>query len=272
MTMTTPTAPRSPGLCGRDRAGCLQRRGRLDGADDRSDDRPDDRRVDGPLHGAVDRGHRPDAAQRDADPAGRRRDLPEPALPGLVREVHRGLPEHQVRLPVDRLRRRDQGDHRADRRLRRLRRPDEGRGDRGPAGRQQDAPHPDRPRCRRRHLQRLRASTSSSSTARTSPASSSATITKWNDPKIAANNAGATLPDKAILVVHRSDGSGTTNAFTSYLDTVSPDWHTEGRQGQGSQVAGRPGRGRQRRRRRRRSSRPKARSATSSCSTRPRPS
>ena len=46
-------------------------------------------------------------------------------------------------------------------------------------------------------------------------------------PKIVANNAGATLPDQAILVVHRSDGSGTTNAFTTYLDTVSPDWHTK---------------------------------------------
>jgi phosphate transport system substrate-binding protein len=51
-------------------------------------------------------------------------------------------------------------------------------------------------------------------------------IKKWNDPAIAANNSGATLPDKAILVVHRSDASGTTNAFTTYLDTVSPDWHT----------------------------------------------
>ena len=53
------------------------------------------------------------------------------------------------------------------------------------------------------------------------------TITKWNDPKIAANNAGVTLPDKAIAVVHRSDGSGTTNAFTTYLDTVSPEWHSK---------------------------------------------
>jgi phosphate transport system substrate-binding protein len=52
-------------------------------------------------------------------------------------------------------------------------------------------------------------------------------IKKWNDPKIAANNPGATLPDKDILVVHRSDGSGTTNAFTTYLDTVSPDWHSK---------------------------------------------
>jgi phosphate transport system substrate-binding protein len=50
-------------------------------------------------------------------------------------------------------------------------------------------------------------------------------ITKWNDPAIAANNAGVTLPDTAIAVVHRSDGSGTTNAFTTYLDTVDPTWH-----------------------------------------------
>ena len=53
------------------------------------------------------------------------------------------------------------------------------------------------------------------------------TITKWNDPKIAANNPGVTLPDVAVNVAHRSDGSGTTNAFTTYLDTVSPDWHTK---------------------------------------------
>jgi phosphate transport system substrate-binding protein len=51
------------------------------------------------------------------------------------------------------------------------------------------------------------------------------TITKWNDPAIVANNPGVTLPDLDILVVHRSDGSGTTNAFTSYLDTVDPTWH-----------------------------------------------
>lgn len=51
------------------------------------------------------------------------------------------------------------------------------------------------------------------------------TITKWNDPAIAANNPGVTLPDQAIRVVHRSDGSGTTNAFTTYLDTVSSEWH-----------------------------------------------
>jgi phosphate transport system substrate-binding protein len=49
-------------------------------------------------------------------------------------------------------------------------------------------------------------------------------ITKWNDPAIAALNSGATLPSTDIVVVHRSDGSGTTNAFTAYLSAVSPEW------------------------------------------------
>lgn len=49
-------------------------------------------------------------------------------------------------------------------------------------------------------------------------------ITKWNDPRIAALNAGVTLPAKNILVVHRSDGSGTTYVFTDYLAAVSPSW------------------------------------------------
>jgi phosphate transport system substrate-binding protein len=49
-------------------------------------------------------------------------------------------------------------------------------------------------------------------------------IKKWNDPKIAALNAGAKLPDNDIVVVHRSDGSGTTYIFTDYLSKVSPEW------------------------------------------------
>ena len=49
-------------------------------------------------------------------------------------------------------------------------------------------------------------------------------ITKWNDPKIAALNRGAKLPDLPIVVVHRSDGSGTTFIFTDYLSAVSPAW------------------------------------------------
>ncbi|HNV74419.1 MAG TPA: phosphate ABC transporter substrate-binding protein PstS [Gemmatimonadaceae bacterium] len=49
-------------------------------------------------------------------------------------------------------------------------------------------------------------------------------VTKWNDPRIAAENAGVALPAKDILVVHRSDGSGTTYIFTDYLTTVSKAW------------------------------------------------
>ncbi len=51
-------------------------------------------------------------------------------------------------------------------------------------------------------------------------------ITKWNDPAIAALNGGVVLPSADIVVVHRSDGSGTTNAFTAYLSAVSPEWST----------------------------------------------
>ena len=53
------------------------------------------------------------------------------------------------------------------------------------------------------------------------------TITKWNDPAITALNTGVTLPDEDIVTVHRSDGSGTTNIFTNYLDKVSTDWHSQ---------------------------------------------
>ena len=49
-------------------------------------------------------------------------------------------------------------------------------------------------------------------------------ITKWNDKAIAAINSGAKLPSTDILVVHRSDGSGTTYIFTDYLSSVSADW------------------------------------------------
>ena len=49
-------------------------------------------------------------------------------------------------------------------------------------------------------------------------------ITKWNDPKIAALNSGVSLPDLAIIPVHRSEGSGTTFIFTDYLSTVNPVW------------------------------------------------
>ncbi|WP_313900666.1 phosphate ABC transporter substrate-binding protein PstS [Edaphobacter flagellatus] len=49
-------------------------------------------------------------------------------------------------------------------------------------------------------------------------------ITKWNDPRIAKDNPGVTLPDKPVLPVYRSEGSGTTFIFTDYLSKVSPEW------------------------------------------------
>jgi phosphate transport system substrate-binding protein len=52
-------------------------------------------------------------------------------------------------------------------------------------------------------------------------------ITKWNDDAIKKLNPGITLPDKEILVIHRSDGSGTTYIFVEYLSKVSSDWKTK---------------------------------------------
>lgn len=53
----------------------------------------------------------------------------------------------------------------------------------------------------------------------------SAKITTWNDPAIAADNPGATLPSTPIVVAHRSDGSGTTSSFTNYLKAAGgSDW------------------------------------------------
>ncbi len=49
-------------------------------------------------------------------------------------------------------------------------------------------------------------------------------ITQWNDPAIAADNPGLTLPDRPIQVVYRSDGSGTTEIFTKHLSAISEEW------------------------------------------------
>ena len=49
-------------------------------------------------------------------------------------------------------------------------------------------------------------------------------VTRWNDPRIVALNAGVKLPDRKITVVHRSDGSGTTFNFVNYLSKVSGEW------------------------------------------------
>lgn len=52
-------------------------------------------------------------------------------------------------------------------------------------------------------------------------------ISNWNDKSIAADNPGVKLPDKSIIVVHRSDGSGTNYIFTDYLSKVSDDWKSQ---------------------------------------------
>jgi phosphate transport system substrate-binding protein len=49
-------------------------------------------------------------------------------------------------------------------------------------------------------------------------------IKRWNDPAIAAVNPGMTLPDQAVTIVHRSDGSGTTFNWVNYLSKISPEW------------------------------------------------
>jgi phosphate transport system substrate-binding protein len=53
------------------------------------------------------------------------------------------------------------------------------------------------------------------------------TVKMWNDPAITATNSGVTLPAQAIVVVHRSDGSGTTGILSHYLAAVSPTWNTK---------------------------------------------
>jgi phosphate transport system substrate-binding protein len=59
-------------------------------------------------------------------------------------------------------------------------------------------------------------------------------ITKWNDPAIAAINKGVKLPATPVVIAHRSDGSGTSNIFTTYLAKVSNEWNTK--VGKGSAV------------------------------------
>jgi len=59
-------------------------------------------------------------------------------------------------------------------------------------------------------------------------------ITKWNDLRITSINQGKKLPDEAIFVIHRSDGSGTTNIYSGYLSKVSETWKSK--VGQGTSV------------------------------------
>ena len=52
-------------------------------------------------------------------------------------------------------------------------------------------------------------------------------ITNWNDPALAADNSGVSLPNQPITVVHRSDGSGTTYIFTDYLSSTNAEWKSK---------------------------------------------
>ena len=63
-------------------------------------------------------------------------------------------------------------------------------------------------------------------------------IKKWDDPAIKKLNPDSKLPNQAIAVVHRSDGSGTTFNFTNYLSEVSPDW--KAKVGANTRCSGRP--------------------------------
>ena len=59
-------------------------------------------------------------------------------------------------------------------------------------------------------------------------------ITSWQDPAIMKDNPGVKLPNTKVVIVHRADSSGTTNAFTTYLSAVSPEW--KDKVGKGTQV------------------------------------
>ncbi|MDR7463731.1 MAG: phosphate ABC transporter substrate-binding protein PstS, partial [Armatimonadota bacterium] len=59
-------------------------------------------------------------------------------------------------------------------------------------------------------------------------------ITRWNDPRLARANPGVKLPAAEVVVVHRSDGSGTTAIWVNYLSKVSPEW--KARVGEGTSV------------------------------------
>ncbi|HZS33479.1 MAG TPA: phosphate ABC transporter substrate-binding protein PstS [Methylomirabilota bacterium] len=59
-------------------------------------------------------------------------------------------------------------------------------------------------------------------------------VTRWNDPRLVAANPGVALPDQPIVVVHRSDGSGTSFIWADYLSKVSPEW--AGKVGRGTSL------------------------------------
>ena len=164
--------------------------------------------------------------------------VPEPDLHQVVRRLQQE-DRRPDQLPVDRLRRRHPPVHRGHGRLRRHRRPDERVADRG--GQRQRAPRAHGARRRRGDLQPARrsATPSSSSTAPTLVDIFMGRITKWNDKRIAALNPGVKLPDIDLIVVHRSDGSGTTLHLHRLPQQVLARVEGQGRLRDVGQLAGR---------------------------------
>ena len=188
--------------------------------------------------------------------------FPDPIYSEVVLRVQQAASRRADQLPAARLRRRHPAGQRADGLLRRHATADDGRAAAG--GARQDPALPDR--ARRASSRSTTCPASRSELKFTGPVLADiflGKITKWNDPAIAKLNAGVKLPGTDIVVVHRSDGSGTTYIWADYLGKVSPEFEEHGRRRRVGELAGRRRRQGQRRRRGLVSRRP-ARSATSS--------
>ena len=197
------------------------------------------------------------------EPDRRRRHLPQSDLHQVVRRLQQE-DRRADQLPVDRLRRRHPPVHRGHGGLRRQRRPDERVADRG--GERQRAPRAHRARRRRGDLQPARrsATPSSSSTATRWSTSSWAGSPSGTTSELAALNPGVKLPDLDIIVVHRSDGSGTTLHLHRLPQQVLPRVEGQGRATRRRSTGRSGSAARATRASPSRSSRPRAPSATSS--------
>ena len=147
-------------------------------------------------------------------------------FPGAdLRQVGRCLQQGHRRahqLPVDRLRRRHQADQGQDRRLRRLRHAAEGRGT--GQGRPDAVPDRDRRRGAGGQHHGHHAGAAQADRRRCWATSTSARSPSGTTRRSTALNPGVPLPDAAIAVVRRADGSGTTFIFTNYLSKVNAEW------------------------------------------------
>ena len=170
----------------------------------------------------------------------RGRDLPLPALPEVVQRVQQAPPGRAVQLPVDRLRRRHQADHRAHRRLRRHRRADDRR-----------ASSPRRRTCV--HIPTVLGAVvvtynvpgvdePQASRGETLADIFLGKITKWNDPRDRGRQPGRrSCPTRRSSSCTARTAAGTTSIFTDYLAQGQPGVEEQGRRGRQREVAGRLG-------------------------------